>query len=322
MKSIAPFPVVCLVLGAIGIAPTQGILDRGGFVTIVVPRSALRTSTLVGNGLGLTIELVRGTKGQAIPRGDEDWQGNGFPDLEEMSFERTTKKNGVTEIEFRGDKTIRSVKFRMSSDVKPEEMLRPFVLRGRTSDAEARAYLTEVYGRIAARVFTGSLSSVAEGERLALVKLASASGRGYGIDSERYKDKMYLAVDLFSDDTVYNSLRLNESQRLSEAMTKSLLTVLKAFAAPLRASAAIDGVKLKTSIRYADAARPYQPEGQDELSVYALSELIRKFNDADMTSQEFIDGCVVILNGNRVKVVLGGVAVPEGSSGKWLVGTR
>jgi hypothetical protein len=38
--------------------------------------------------------------------------------------------------------------------------------------------------------------------------------------------------------------------------------------------------------------------------VYAPATLIQKFTDADITNQEFIDGCTVIVGGNRVKVDL------------------
>jgi hypothetical protein len=43
-----------------------------------------------------------------------------------------------------------------------------------------------------------------------------------------------------------------------------------------------------------------------KLQVYAPSEQIRKFAEADITNQQFIDNCVVIADGNRIQVPLAG----------------
>ena len=40
------------------------------------------------------------------------------------------------------------------------------------------------------------------------------------------------------------------------------------------------------------------------VKIYAPSDMIRKFAAQDITSQQFIDGCFVILDGNRISVPL------------------
>ena len=42
----------------------------------------------------------------------------------------------------------------------------------------------------------------------------------------------------------------------------------------------------------------------DQLEVYLPVELVVKFADSDITSQQLMDGGIVLLNGNRIQVQL------------------
>jgi hypothetical protein len=67
-------------------------------------------------------------------------------------------------------------------------------------------------------------------------------------------------------------------------------------------------VKIDTEITHRDFLTPFNAEitESDKVSIYAPSELIVKFGNADITNQQFIDGCIVIVDGNRVQVNLVG----------------
>src|SRR5476649_202495 len=104
-------------------------------------------------------------------------------------------------------------------------MLRPFVIGAEPTSPQVQAYLAETYRLIASRVFTGTLASVAERDRLALVGLAHVTAKGVGLSAESYKDNTYFAVDLADDGNVYNDLKLNEGQRVSQITNERLLSV-------------------------------------------------------------------------------------------------
>lgn len=65
----------------------------------------------------------------------------------------------------------------------------------------------------------------------------------------------------------------------------------------------IDGVEFAVRIYFRNFVSESIPTF-DSLELYVLLGLARKFADADVTSQQLIDGSVVILNGNRVPVSL------------------
>jgi hypothetical protein len=306
---------LALILQTVRLLHAQGLLDKKSTVTVVIPASVLKPDGLK-SGWNVVhpiyaVEIVRAPSGQPIPKDKPDWRTSGFPMLRMVNFEKMEQKDGVTVVEYRSPETRGRgivagvvVKFKMAAGQNPEEMVRSFIIGGEPGSPQVQAYLAECYQLIASRVFAGTLASVADRDRLALVGLAHVTAKGVGLSAESYKDNTYFAVDLADDGNVYNDLKLNEGQRVSQITNERLLSVIKAFAAPLRTSASIYGVKLHALVVHEDFLRKGDTRSTDDISLYAPAELIRKFADADITSQEFIDGCVVIVNGNRVKVVL------------------
>jgi hypothetical protein len=130
-----------------------------------------------------------------------------------------------------------------------------------------------------------------------------------------------LEIDLGSDINVYDDRQLNQGQRINHVMNDKLLTILRAFAEPVRKLTTIYGLKLDFGIPHKnfseDSTGPdvldkrvflEESEGPDvdKLEVYASAELIRHFAEADITSQQLLDGSVVIVNSNRIQVALSG----------------
>ncbi len=118
---------------------------------------------------------------------------------------------------------------------------------------------------------------------------------------------MYLVVDLARDEVVYNDAKLSAGQRLATALNDRLLTLLKSFARHVERVPEVEGLKLELTIyhrNFVTDVRTPGPTEEDRLELYAPADLIRKFAAQDITSQELVDGCIVIVNGNRVKVDL------------------
>lgn len=67
----------------------------------------------------------------------------------------------------------------------------------------------------------------------------------------------------------------------------------------------IDGFKIKLRIGHKNfVTEQYLNPYYDDLHIYASNEVIKKFAEDDITSQQFINESIVLVNGNRVDVSL------------------
>jgi hypothetical protein len=85
-----------------------------------------------------------------------------------------------------------------------------------------------------------------------------------------------------------------------------MLSKVKAFKGVAQA-AGIDGVKFTAHIAYRDFLNETVAH-DDVLEIYLPLDLCSKFAEADITSQQLVDGSVVILNGNRIQTSLLGTS--------------
>ena len=93
---------------------------------------------------------------------------------------------------------------------------------------------------------------------------------------------------------------------MARLLNDRLLNVLKAFADPVRAVEAIYGVKLEIRIPHKGFLDNEADPEYDDLMIYASAEDTKAFADFELTNQEFIDRCFVILNNNQIHVPLSG----------------
>ncbi len=153
-----------------------------------------------------------------------------------------------------------------------------------------------------AKIFVGPLSRLSYPVKLALFHMAC-----YGqstVATDTFKGKTYFAVTLPSDGNAYNANVLNSAARVATIINGQVVDRIKTFKVPAQESG-IDGLKFGTAIVY----RNFVNESQnhiDQLEVYLPVELVVKFVNADITSQELIDGGIVLLNGNRIRAPLAG----------------
>jgi hypothetical protein len=229
-----------------------------------------------------------------------DWRLSSFPPLTEYKVKKASfnSKTGAFEVSLVSDLFPNT---KLSFKGKAEQLF-PMVVA--TKD-EIDAYRKETYMLLAAKFFDGTpLSNLPEKQKLALCAFANITANGTTMGSTTYKENLYLLVDLGSDTSVYNDLKLNQVQRVARILNERLLTVLKAFTIPVKDELGIFGLKLEFQIPH----RSFLNEGAvptlDKLEIYAPIDLILQFNDADITSQQFVDGCVVIVDGNRISVPL------------------
>ncbi len=151
-----------------------------------------------------------------------------------------------------------------------------------------------------AGIFTGPLANLPEPIKLSLFGMVCSGGGTLGTSD--YKGRTYLEVTLGDDGVVYNTLQLNQSARVTKVINDRLLDDIKAFQG-VAGLVGIGGVKFALRIYFRNFVSESVPTF-DRLELYVPLDLAKKFADADITSQQLMDGSVVILNGNRVQVSL------------------
>ena len=280
---------------------------KGEVVYLKVPRSAFETKTSVwsGNSLAGVIEPAAG--GVSV-NGVTDWRLTAFPPLSEYRVKKVKGKamsgnlpSGPAEVEVESD-TLYNIKLTFPKGETANLFSKIFATK-----AEIESYRTETYKLLGAKFFDGTpLASLSDAQRHALCTFANVTAKGTKMGSVTYKEKVYLLVDLGLDTTIYNDLKLNQSQRVAYVLNENLLSVLKAFAMPVREAKEVYGLKLEMIIPHRSFLDKTVPPALDKLEIYAPAEFIQKFSDADITSQQFIDGCVVVVENNRISVPLAG----------------
>jgi hypothetical protein len=289
--AILPFPA--------GAPPTP---QKDAVVVLKIPLRAFKAhekkflGTVMSTDLVATIEDA--PPGVAV-NGDTAWQTAGFPSLVQMKVTKLkTDSTGLSEVELKSSKTSLKLKVMFKGN------LNTGFPRVFASPSDADAYRDEAYKALAAKFFTGPLAQLPTDKQQRLVTFAHITAQGTTMGSETYKEKLYLVVDVGEDENVYNELRMNQTQRVARVLNDRLLLTLKAFAKLVEDAKDIQGLKLELEIPHRSFAKTAAAAVNDKVELYAPAEQIKKFADADTTSQQFIDGCVVIVNDNRVSVPL------------------
>ena len=124
------------------------------------------------------------------------------------------------------------------------------------------------------------------------------------IGSETYKSRFYMVFRALGSE-VYNTIQLNQPARVARAIEKDVLAAMRmAYKAPAGVSG-IDGFKIELRVGHKNfVTEQYLNPYYDDLHIYATNEVIKRFAEDDITSQQFINHSIVLVNGNRVDVSL------------------
>ena len=288
------------------LAGAQAQPTKGEIVYLKVPVNLLQTKQSIWSGVSLTMAVEPAGESASV-NGETGWATLGFPPLTEFKVNKVKASamsgalpSGPTEIEVK--KTLGDATIKLSFPKGEPGKLFPMIF---ASKGEVESYRAATYKALAGKFFDGTpLAALSEEKKNRLVLFAHMTAHGTTMGSTTYKDNLYLRIDLGSDDNVYNELRMNQAQRVARVLNDNLLTVLKAFAQPVADVNEVYGLKLEMEIPHKSFADQTAVAQRDKLEIYAPSDLVKKFSDADITSQQFIDGCVVIVNANRVSIPL------------------
>jgi hypothetical protein len=284
-------------------AQAKPIKDQ--IVYLKVPHHALQSKTSVWSGTSLS-GVIEPSGDGAVVNGEAGWRLAAFPPMTEYKVKKVKAQarsgempSGPAEVEVESNTALN---IKLTFPKGETAKLFPVIFAARD---EIESYRTETYKLLASKFFDGTpLAGLTEPQKLALCTFANVTAKGTKMGSVKYKDNLYLLVDLGFDENIYNDLKLNQPQRVAHVLNERLLTVLKAFALPVADAKDVHGLKLEITIPHRSFLDKTAEPALDKLEIYAPTELIRQFADADITSQQFIDGCVVIVENNRIAVPL------------------
>jgi len=234
------------------------------------------------------------------------WQTKSFPFMTEFRVEKIGEwKSPIgaryTQIEIRTGPTIwLKLRFDPSKDL--DSRFREIVaVEGLESFKKSEYFRTRIFEPLDSEIFVGPLSTLSPKMKMALLEFVKF--RMDGITAGTYKGKSYISIDLGEEDSVYNSLRLDQAARVARVINERLLSVIKTFSS-VAEEAGIDGVKLVTVIQYKSFLDELAAPKKDKLEIYAPLDMAQQFDNAEMTSQQLMDASVILLNDNRIQAVL------------------
>ena len=249
---------------------------------------------------------------------DEVWSKSEFPQVAEFKMEKTKSKGSYFEVEVRNLEVF--LKLRFAKDITDiNSVLDKVLWVGSTSDFLDSGYFAKVLASMEGVVFGDSASVLSPEQKYLL--LSAANFENGGLSTEKYKGRTYMvrSLGVFSDEhagtieplndneTVFNSIQINQYGRIARVMNQTCFLVTKKFGLALGKMDDF-GLKIEVNILYRnfgdDTRFEEAPTYEDVLEIYMSSANISLFIDDEITTQELIDQSVVKVNGNRISVYL------------------
>ena len=264
-------------------AQNDECLQKGQVITVLIPSGAD-----VRDGASFAGTQIYATDLDAVAA---DGWGNRLPMVVSLPFEKIGDKGGFEELELRGNLWF---KVRFTS----RALFEQYAVCGPADGIAAEDRLEEIFAAVGEAAFANV--QVAPDLRTELARYA------YVLEAERlpppaqFRDKDYMVLDLGGWGTSYNTARINQAQRTTLVLI-DLLDRVKT--AGELTDVGLAGLRLDLSIGYRNFVTD-NIGGTDQMSWYVDSANIPALLDFEITSQEFVDRSVVIVNDNRVEVNL------------------
>jgi hypothetical protein len=281
-----------------GIAKGDNVL-----VAIYPTFASARMTGISKQNLNLDFNVRRGEAGFEVLDNNNtwrrDWRAVGLPasrTFEVKSIKMVSGDNNTKRIEVRLD--AGSWQYRVYAPEGQGAAIAEVVVRAVYGDSLFRM----AYRAIAPRVFKGPLEVFPEADRMALLAFAHVTAGGTDLSTEVFKEINYVAVHLPDAEGTWNDLRVTRSERVGRLVEKQL-PLLKAFAKSVSRHEGFGGLKLVQGSSHG-AAPDYRNTSTDQVEVYFPLEILLKYANSDITSQQLLDASYVLVDGERVAVDL------------------
>ena len=275
--------------------------QKGKYFIVKVPMKLYQYEKEALAGPSIYYFGIRQSESGLSIDGYREWVTAGFPVMALQRFEKIRFTKEYTEIELRSVAIYLKLRFQPSvRDIK--QAFSDLTYFGSVASFENSEYFkTEVYAVQEPIVFRGPLAGLPSEAKLRLLRKISYVTKN--IDTETYKEKSYFTRDYGSFSSAFNTIRMNQSARISHVLKDKLLEEMKDYQKIFSDHAGLDGMKLKITLSYYNFVTK-KDGGTDHVEIYTTFDLIKKFAEADITSQDLVDGSIVLVDGNRVKVNL------------------
>ena len=279
-------------------------LAKGATVTLKIPNAAItleKVSVWTG-AYSYTVYVDQDGDNYTVGS-HPDWQDLGWPSQLVLSVNKVERKKEYTQVEL-DDPRGNHIKLRFTPSVKDvSAALLALVHPGTLSDFQSSEYYQkQVADRHLPKIFKGPLAAIPRDFQLKMI-----DGAGYDLNavgSETYKGRFFI---VFRDTgrEIYNSIQLNQTARAARAMEKYIFAAMRGAYKALADIEGLDGVKVELKVGYKDfVSEEYSQPHYDELHIYATKDVLKKFAEDDITSQQFVNDSIVLVNGNRTDVSL------------------
>ena len=290
-----------------GQSPDIGVA-KGDSVVLVVPTrfAAINRSGLGGLNRKFDVDAHM-TNGVLQIRDPDDstwqaeWRTAGFPSVSHFyvsNVKTVTRLAGQLRFIEVTLKRPGLYDYRLFAPADQPQAIRPLLAPLAAADSVRRM----AYDSLGARFFTGPLAGFSPSERSLLLTFAHITANGTRIASETFKGVTYLTITLPDDGNTWNNLRVTRSERIGRLIGNQL-ALLKTFALAAVRHDIIGGLKLTQPSTHGTAPN-YLDTRSDRVEAYFPLDVLLKFAEADITSQQLVNQSIILVNGDRVEVDL------------------
>lgn len=246
--------------------------------------------------------IEQSSSGGLMIGGLTEWRHSGWPLMRQLTLEKVSRNSRFTEVELRDP--LFNVKLRYDATTIKDlnAAFRDTVFVGLVSEFEASEYYQqEVVGKVLPKIFSGKLSSIPMSAKLKLLR--DVNFIDTAIREEKYKGDTYLVVNAGGDVQIYNTIQMNQSERIAHATNQRILRYIKYAAKTIKYNPDVDGIKVELYLPYKNfVTEAYLSPHYDFMELYAPMDVIRQFAEDELTNQEFIEESILLVNGNRTRI--------------------
>lgn len=308
-KAIPPFLLLFFWLVTFGTVNAQAPpllpldIPKGKFVVLKIPaklvgfeRISYWKQTL---NYGAVVEAS--TAGGLLVGGLGDWKSQGWPLMLQLTVEKVSREKNYTAVQLQHP--LAQVNIRFDNSVKDlNAAFREVAFVGLLSEFESSEYYQkDVMDKVLPKIFVGSLEALPASRKLNLLKEIRFVDAA--LATTKYKGDTYLSVDVGGDTEIYNTIRIDQQHRLADSLNKRVLAYFKRIGRIIKFAPNVGGIRIAIRIPYKNfVTDAYVEPESDRIEIYASMDAIKQFSEDDLTNQEFVDECIVLVNGNRIRL--------------------
>ena len=261
-------------------------------------------------GIGVTKD------GDSISVGqDKDWMSRGLPNLIEYVVREINVKKGKpseifivstialpavgTKYESTGAELPRQIRIEVAPDLDPQIAMDALLFKGTSVEFLKSGYFAGIQDRFLPSMFKGPLGSIPLPAKRKLLVWAELNSGIF--DSETLKEKLYFSVNT-SQDVAYNTLQLNQAERAARQVAYSIKKLKEIFEMLGRPDG-FEGIVTTATILSYDFVRK-DDRSRERFQMYVPFDLLKRFSNLDITTQDLVDGSIILMDGSRIKVDL------------------